>query len=170
MSAATVLSDPINPIDPSIDDAEVSVERDESLRMLEQEVGVLIRRVRRVIGERARAVHPDLQPASYLMLRHLAHHGPVRASAMAEVFGIDKGAISRQVQHLIDLELVDRSPDPADGRATLLSASEHGVRRLDEVATMRRAYLDERLGDWTDEELADFAAALARYNATLGGE
>ena len=29
---------------------------------LEQEVGVMIRRIRRVIGERARAVHPDLQP------------------------------------------------------------------------------------------------------------
>ena len=37
-------------------------------RCLEQEVGVLIRRVRRVIGERARLVHPDLQPASYLLL------------------------------------------------------------------------------------------------------
>ncbi|GGO72516.1 MarR family winged helix-turn-helix transcriptional regulator [Nocardioides deserti] len=147
---------------------EVSVERDESLRLLEQEVGVLIRRVRRVIGVRARSVHPDLQPASYLMLGYLAAHGPVRASAMAEVFGIDKGAISRQVQHLMDLGLVDRSPDPDDGRATLLSASEEGVRRLEEVADLRRRYLDERLGDWSDDELADFAGTLARYNATLG--
>jgi DNA-binding MarR family transcriptional regulator len=147
---------------------EVSVERDESLRLLEQEVGVLIRRVRRVIGVRARSVHPDLQPASYLMLGYLASHGPVRASAMAEVFGIDKGAISRQVQHLMDLELVDRSPDPDDGRATLLSASEEGVRRLEDVATMRRAHLDQRLGDWSDEELASFADTLGRYNATLG--
>jgi len=144
------------------------VQRDRSLQLLEQEVGVLIRRVRRVIGVRARAVHPDLQPASYLMLGHLAGHGPMRASAMAEAFGIDKGAISRQVQHLIDLGLVDRSPDPADGRATLLAASEHGVRRLDEVAAMRRAYLDERLGDWSDEDLARFAETLGRYNATLG--
>ena len=32
------------------------------------EVGVLVRRVRRVIHERARAVHADLQPASYLLL------------------------------------------------------------------------------------------------------
>ncbi|MDN4159884.1 MarR family winged helix-turn-helix transcriptional regulator [Nocardioides abyssi] len=149
---------------------EVSGVRDESLRALEQEVGVLIRRVRRVIGVRARAVHPELQPASYPMLGYLANEGPVRASSMAEVFGIDKGAISRQVQHLIELGLVDRSPDPDDGRATLLSASEHGVRRLDEVAAMRRAYLDQRLGDWSDEELAHFADSLGRYNATLGLE
>lgn len=149
---------------------EVAMGRDESLRRLEQEVGVLIRRVRRVIGERARAVHADLQPASYLMLGYLASHGPVRASEVAEVFGIDKGAISRQVQHLMDLGLLDRSPDPNDGRATLLAASEDAVRRLEEVADLRRRYLDERLGDWSDDELADFAGTLARYNATLGLE
>lgn len=144
--------------------------RTESVRRLEHEVGVVIRRVRRVIGERARAVHPDLQTSSYLMLSYLADRGQVRASEMVETFGIDKGAISRQVQHLLDLGLVDRSPDPNDGRATLLSASEDAVRRLEEVSTMRRRYLDERLGDWTDDELADFADTLARYNRTLGLE
>ncbi len=33
--------------------------RTDALRELEGEVGVLVRRIRRVIGERARAVHPD---------------------------------------------------------------------------------------------------------------
>jgi DNA-binding MarR family transcriptional regulator len=146
----------------------VNVDRAESLRLLEQEVGVLIRRVRRVIGERARAVHADLQPAAYLMLGHLAEHGPMRASSMAEAFDVDKGAISRQVQHLIDLGLVDRSPDPADGRATLLSANAAAVDRLEAVADLRRRHLQERLGDWDDDELADLAGTLQRYNATLG--
>lgn len=141
--------------------------RADHLAALEHEVGVLIRRIRRVIGERARAVHPALQPASYLMLAHLAEHGPLRSSAMAETFGVDKGAISRQVQNLVDLGLVDRSPDPDDGRATLVAATEDAVRRLRAVADDRRRWLDQRLGDWTDEELADFAAVLARYNATL---
>ncbi|MCR6030214.1 MarR family transcriptional regulator [Nocardioides sp. zg-579] len=144
--------------------------RDDSLRRLEQEVGVLMRRVRRVIGERARTVHPDLQPASYFMLDYLIGHGPVRASEIAEVFGIDKGAISRQVQHLLELGLVDRSPDPNDGRATLLAVSADAARRIEEVATARRRYLDQRLDDWTDDDLADLAASLGRYNATLGPE
>ncbi len=104
--------------------------RYESLRHLEREVGVLIRRVRRVIGERARSVHEDLQPASYLMLTWLADEGPVRASSMVEKFNIDKGAVSRQLQHLVDLGLVERTPDPDDGRATLVAASEDATRRL----------------------------------------
>ncbi|MBM0125295.1 MarR family winged helix-turn-helix transcriptional regulator [Pimelobacter simplex] len=120
--------------------------RTDALRDLEVEVGVLIRRVRRVIGERARAVHPDLLPSSYLMLSYVGDNGPLRASAMCAVFEIDKGAISRQVQHLIDLGLVDRAPDPEE----------------------RRELLAERLGDWPVEELQEFAASLRRYNDALG--
>ena len=141
--------------------------RADSIRLLEQEVGVLIRRVKRVIGERARAVHESLQPASYLMLGYVSEHGPLRASAMAEIFDIDKGAISRQVQHLIDLGLIERTPDPADGRATLLSITDEAVRRMQDVAEHRRTWLDEQLGDWSDTQLSGFARELGRYNEAL---
>jgi DNA-binding MarR family transcriptional regulator len=141
--------------------------RPDSLRNLEREVGVMIRRIKRVIGDRAQAVHPELQPSSYLMLTWLAENGPVRPSAMVDYFAIDKGAISRQLQHLVDLGLVDRTPDPDDGRATQVVASEDAVRRLVDVAEHRRKWLDEQLGDWSADELAQFAATLHRYNEAL---
>jgi DNA-binding MarR family transcriptional regulator len=141
--------------------------RAESLAHLEQEIGVLIRRVKRVIGERARSVHPDLQPASYLMLSYLTTEGPQRSSTLAEKFGVDKGAISRQVQHLVDLGLLVRTPDPDDGRAMLVSASDDGVRRMEAVVRDRRTWLDERLGEWSESDLREFATGLGRYNAAL---
>lgn len=143
--------------------------RGEQLRRLEAEVGVLIRRIRRVIHERARAVHEDMQPSAYLLLAWLADEGPVRASAIAESFGIDKGAISRQLQHLGDLGLVIREPDPDDGRATLVAASDDAVRRMADVAAHRRKWMDEQLGDWSAGELAAFVDTLARYNRALNG-
>ena len=141
--------------------------RADLLGSLEQEVGVMIRRIRRIIGERARSVHPDLQSSSYLMLTWLHQHGAQRASAMADSFGIDKGAISRQVQHLLDLGLVDRTPDPDDGRATLVSASTEAAARIAEVNDDRRRWLDERLGDWPDRDVSEFLRMLASYNAAL---
>jgi len=141
--------------------------RTDSLLQLEQEVGVLVRRVKRVIGVRARLVHEEMQPSSYLMLAYLAEHGPTRSSAMADIFAIDKGAISRQVHDLVDLGLVDRFQDPGDGRAWLLSASDDAVRRLADVAAHRRTWLDEQLGDWSERELADFVEELGRYNQAL---
>ena len=141
--------------------------RPDALRELEHEVGVLIRRVKRVIGARSRAVHADLQPSSYLLLAYLAETGPMRSSAIAERFDIDKGAVSRQVQHLVDLGLVERAPDPDDGRASLISATDDAVRRLVDVAEHRRKVLDERLGGWSDDDLREFVGFLGRYNATL---
>ena len=141
--------------------------RADLLTGLEQEVGVMIRRIRRIIRERAHAVHPDLQSSSYLMLSWLAQHGPQRASSMAEAFDIDKGAISRQVQHLVDLGLVDRAPDPADGRATLVSVSPDARSRMSAVADERRRWLDDRLRDWTEDDLTEITTLLGRYNAAL---
>jgi len=141
--------------------------RAESLRRVEHEVGALIRRVRRVIGDRARAVHPDLQPATYLLLTHLDEPGPLRASALVDVTGVDKGAISRQVQQLVDLELLTRTQDPDDGRATLLAVTDDARARLRRVQRDRRRRFDQRLGEWSDADLADFASRLADYNAAL---
>lgn len=141
--------------------------RADSLRQLEQEVGVLVRRVRRVIGVRARLVHEELQPSSYLMLSYLVEHGPTRSSAVAEIFAIDKGAISRQVQHLMDLGLVDKLQDPEDGRAWLLSATDDARHRMADVTEHRRTWLDEQLGDWSEAELAAFVEELGRYNQAL---
>jgi DNA-binding MarR family transcriptional regulator len=137
---------------------------------LEHEVSVMVRRIRRVIAERARAVHPDLAPSSYLMLAYVADNGPVRATEIAEQFLMDKGAVSRQVAHLAELDLLARVADPEDGRAMLVSANPEGRRRLDEVARQRRRWLDDRLGDWSDEELSGFVGALGRYNRALDGQ
>ncbi|HEX6151517.1 MarR family winged helix-turn-helix transcriptional regulator [Nocardioides sp.] len=145
----------------------VGPSRSESLRQIEHEVGALIRRVRRVIGDRARAVHPDLQPATYLLLTHLDESGPQRASDLVDATGVDKGAISRQVQLLVDLGLLTRTQDPDDGRATLLAVTDDARARLRQVQRERRRRFDRRLGAWSDDDLAHFASQLAEYNAAL---
>jgi DNA-binding MarR family transcriptional regulator len=96
---------------------------DRTILGLEHEMGVLVRRLRRRIAERARLVHPELAPVAYSMLMALHDSGPQRASALVDLFGIDKGAVSRQVQLLLEFGLLERSPDPADGRAQILTIS-----------------------------------------------
>src|ERR1044072_3637899 len=104
----------------------MTARRAETRGNLEREMGVMVRRIRRVIGLRARAVHPDLVPSSYLMLSYVAEQGPLRAAEIAEQFDIDKGAVSRQVTHLTELGLLARVTDPEDGRAMLVSVSGEG--------------------------------------------
>ncbi len=143
--------------------------KEQLLNQLELEMGTLLRRIRRVVTERAHEVHEELQPAAYFILANVADSGPKRASALVEEFGIDKGAISRQVQQLVDLGFVERTADPGDGRAMTLGVTDEGRRRLADTSRQRRKLLDERLSGWTDDELAAFVTALGRYNETLDG-
>ena len=144
--------------------------RYDDLRSIEAEVGTLIRRVKRVMGERAREVHPDLHPMTYFILGHLAAHGPMRGADLSDAFGMDKGGVSRQVQTLVDLGLVERQPNPEDRRAILLDATEEGRERLRTVARNRSDRFDQRLGHWSDTELSTFARQLASYNRALSDD
>ncbi len=140
---------------------------DETLSALEHEMGVLVRRLRRVIAERAKMVHPDLSPVAYSMLMALYDSGPRRASDLVDQFSIDKGAVSRQVQALLELDLIERSPDPEDRRAAILAITDEGRGRLQTIMQSRRDEVRGRLAGWETQELSDFVTALGRYNATL---
>lgn len=144
--------------------------RNDDLRRIEAELGTLIRRVKRVMGERAREVHPDLHPMTYVILTHLAASGPMRGAELSDVFGMDKGGVSRQVQTLVDLGLVERRPDVEDRRAVLLDATDEGRERLATVSRHRSDRFDERLSGWSDAELAGFARQLAAYNRALSDD
>ncbi len=140
---------------------------DQIMRILEHEMGVLVRRIRRVIAERARMLHPELSAVSYSMLNALDDSGPRRASELVDMFAIDKGAVSRHVQFLLELGFIERTPDPEDRRAAIIAITEEGSRRIAEVSAQRRAEVGASLADWSDAELEAFVKALARYNAAL---
>ena len=70
---------------------------------------------------------------------------------------------------LLDLGLIERSPDPEDRRAAILAITEEGSRRLSTIADMRRREVTERLSGWSDDELGEFVAMMARYNNALEG-
>lgn len=144
--------------------------RYDDLRRIEAEVGTLIRRVKRVMGERAREVHPDLHPMTFFILTHLAKEGPMRAADLSDTFGMDKGGVSRQVQTLVDLGLVERRPDVEDRRAILLDATEEGRTRLAAMSRSRSDRFDRRLSAWSDAEIESFADQLAAYNRFLSDD
>jgi DNA-binding MarR family transcriptional regulator len=140
---------------------------DETMRALEHEMGVLVRRIRRLIAERARMVHPEMSPVAYSMLVALNESGPRRASDLVDTFSIDKGAVSRQVGSMLELGLIERSPDPEDRRAAILAITEEGSRRLAAIAAIRRQEVMERLSGWSDEDLSQFVEMMSRYNGAL---
>jgi DNA-binding MarR family transcriptional regulator len=141
--------------------------RESQILGLEHELAVLVRRLKRVISERARTIHEELTPAGYLMLTYMGEKGPVRPSEVVNTFDLDKGAVSRQIQLLVDLGLATKERDPDDGRAWVVAPTDAARDRISAMVSARRARLGRRLEDWSDEDLEGFVATLGRYNATL---
>jgi len=142
------------------------VKRQEILE-LEAQMGLIARRLRRVVGERATAVDPSLSRVAYVVLEHLRRHDHSRQKDIVEALGSEKGAVSRAIRELTELGFVESVADPGDGRVQRAAITPLGIERLDEVMEARRAAYAAKLKGWTTEEIRSLVADLARYNATL---
>ncbi|MBN1094213.1 MarR family transcriptional regulator [Blastococcus sp. TML/M2B] len=136
----------------------------EAFVALEREIGLLLRRSRAMSARLAGQLHPDLDGAAFGLLALLQDAGPLRASDLVARLGLDKSTVSRQVSSLVALGLVDRSPDPDDGRAQVLTPSAEGAARLALIRTARRERWESDLGHWPTTDVATLAELLHRLN------
>ena len=144
--------------------ADVPVDPHGAFVRLEREIGLLLRRSRAISTRLAGQLHPDLDGAAYGLLALLEDAGPLRASDLVLRLGLDKSTVSRQIGTLVELGLVDRAADPADGRAQVLTPSAEGSARLAEIRNVRRARWEADLSGWPDEDVAALAELLSRLN------
>lgn len=138
---------------------------DHEFLSLERELTVLLRRARASSGEMAREVHPDLEPAAYGLLVRLEECGAQRATELAAYIGVGKATMSRQLHALENLGFVAREPDPADGRAWLVSLTERGRADFSQVRDARRMQYVRQLAGWERREVAELARLLHQLNA-----
>ncbi|MFG3015461.1 MarR family winged helix-turn-helix transcriptional regulator [Streptomyces cinerochromogenes] len=140
---------------------------DQEFLALERELTVLLRRARANQGEMAREVHPDLESSAYGLLIRLDELGGQRATELAAYIGVGKATMSRQLRALEDLGLIAREPDPADGRAWLVTLTEEGRRRVGTVREARRARYVRQLSHWDRNEVAELARLLHELNGVM---
>ncbi|MEV8267120.1 MarR family transcriptional regulator [Microbacterium sp. NPDC076911] len=141
--------------------------RTAAVRALETEFSELISGFRRVLSENANRVSPGMLPGAYKVLTTIARKEQVTLSALADCLMADKGQISRAVRELESLQLVTRTPDPDDGRSSLISATEFGVERLAFARAPQEDMLLRALEAWS---LADIQNLSRMLHALSAGE
>lgn len=104
-----------------------------------------------------------IDPAVYACLYRLIHDGPMRSSALAEAMYTDPSTVSRQVTQLVDRGLVERLPDPTDGRASVLDVTDSGREVAARIRSLRNDRLGQLLVDWPVEDLREFTRLLDRF-------
>jgi DNA-binding MarR family transcriptional regulator len=141
----------------------------EPVGQIEHALGALLRLTRaprfaETVRQRAGA---EIDRAGYGVLVRVAELGPVRLSELAQYLGLDVSTVSRQVQHLEQRGLVERSPDPLDRRAALLDLSEKG---RETTYRMRDAWCEtvaDVVKTWKPADIARFGSLLDRFVADM---
>ncbi|PPK98107.1 DNA-binding MarR family transcriptional regulator [Kineococcus xinjiangensis] len=109
----------------------------------------------------------EAERASAMLLVTLAETGPVRAGALADAVHSDPSTVSRQTAQLVTRGLVERQPDPADGRAWRLALTAQGREFLTTLRAHRLALVHEVLRDWEPADVELLAGSLERFTDCL---
>jgi DNA-binding MarR family transcriptional regulator len=132
---------------------------------IETELLTLVRHLD-TLGRR-NSLYVKVDRAGYLALRTLDRLGPQRTNDLAGALQLDASTVTRQVTALASDGLVERRPDPTDGRSSILAVTPAGRAAMGEVERERRAVLEEMFGGWDDDDRGQLGDALTKLNGAL---
>ncbi|WP_243653916.1 MarR family winged helix-turn-helix transcriptional regulator [Pseudonocardia endophytica] len=131
----------------------------------------LAARLRLAVGRLNRRIRIDdsesLPPLQLSTLVTVELHGPLRLSELARREAVTAPTMSRVLTALEEQGLVVRAPDPGDARGVLISISDTGRTRLQEMRSHRTALIARRLDRLDDAQRAALDAALPALEALL---
>lgn len=123
--------------------------------------------LRNAIVRTSRALRQDaagesgLSPTQTAVLASINRSGPLTPSELAEIERVKRPTMTRTLACLEREGLIERAPDPADGRSSLVAVNDAGRERLARLRRRKSAYLARRLRKLDPEEVETLAGAAA---------
>jgi DNA-binding MarR family transcriptional regulator len=129
----------------------------------------IVRTARRLRQEAASEAS-GLTPTSTAALATIDRHGPLTPSELAEIERVKRPTVTRTLGCLDREGLIERTPDPADGRSALVSVNVAGRERLRRLRGRKNAYLARRMKRLSDADVATLERAAEILEGMLEGE
>ncbi|MEV7138005.1 MarR family winged helix-turn-helix transcriptional regulator [Streptomyces tauricus] len=108
-----------------------------------------------------------LYPGQEFVMMHLWDAGAVRQSELIKAVDLDPSTVTKMLQRLEQAGHVRRRPDPRDGRAVLVEATEDSCGLHDEVTRAWTGLEEHSLAGLSPDERAQLSGLLARVEANL---
>lgn len=87
------------------------------------------------------------------LLTTIAEQGPMKASNLADKLHITCGAVTGLADKLIELGLIQRAKDASDRRVVMLTLTEAGMERAEEIKLFRQELMLHLFDDMSNEEM-----------------
>ena len=127
-------------------------------------------RTGRRLRQEAAAESSGLTPTSTAALATIARHGPLTPRELAELERVKRPTVTRTLGCLDREGLIERTPDPADGRSSLVAVNAAGRERLRRLRGRKNAYLAKRMRDLPAEDVAALERAAEILEGMLESE
>ena len=105
------------------------------------------------------AAETGLSPTATAALATINRSGPLTPSELAELERVKRPTMTRTLARLEREGLIERTPDPADGRSFLLAVNDAGRERLSRLRRRKSAYLARRLRKLDPDEVETLTRA-----------
>ena len=143
---------------------------DTSLAETAAQLRMAIVRTSRRLRQEAATETADLTATAVAALASVDRHGPLTPSELAEIERVKRPTMTRTLSHLEAEGLVERTPDPADGRSALVAINAGGRERLRRLRKRKNAYLARRMRDLPAADVATLERAAAILEGFREGE
>lgn len=119
-------------------------------------------------AEMIRRGYPWITEARGAVIGHLRPCG-LAQSALSEAMGISKQAVQQQIDELVAEGVVERVPDPRDGRGRIVKLTQRGIASIVEGNAVKRDIERRYIAEIGAEKFAALNAALdALYDEPKG--
>jgi DNA-binding MarR family transcriptional regulator len=129
----------------------------------------IVRTARRLRQEAA-AEATGLTPTSVSALATIERFGPLTPSELAKLERVQRPTVTRTLGCLDREGLIERTPDPTDGRSSLVSVNAAGRERLRRLRGRKNAYLAKRMREMPAADVATLERAAAILEGMLESE
>jgi DNA-binding MarR family transcriptional regulator len=129
----------------------------------------IVRTARRLRQEAA-AEATGLTPTSTSALATIERHGPLTPSELAKLERVQRPTVTRTLGCLEREGLLERTPDPADGRSSLVAVNAAGRERLRRLRGRKNAFLAKRMREMDEADVATLERAAEILEGMLESE
>ncbi|MEL6444698.1 MAG: MarR family transcriptional regulator [Bacteroidota bacterium] len=119
----------------------------------------------RLLTERLRTL--DLTVAQHETLAHLLIEDGVSQQTLAARLLVTKGNLTGLLNRLAERGLIERRPDPSDGRVNLIVLTAAGRALATEADALQRAYVGEMVSPLDEAQQTDLHAMMKAIEAQL---
>jgi DNA-binding MarR family transcriptional regulator len=123
------------------------------------DVADLASRIRLGVTRLARKLRREADTGVTPALSTIERHGPITAGSLASHEQVEKPTVTRLLAVLEDRGMIERTPDPLDGRVTWVQISAAGRKVLQSTRSRKDGYLAKRIKGLSVDEQATLERA-----------